>query len=94
MPTEAFFAGMAGTGMMGMDGMMGDASDEGEGENDDGCCRFDIYYTTGTVKTCLDHPRQGRTQMFRRNVDLAGLRRLFQSPRQHTGKGYQKRRRR
>ena len=61
---------------------------------DDKGVRFNVYYTTGTVATYLDHPVRGKTQLFRRNVDLAGLRCLFQSPRQHTGKGYQKRRRR
>ena len=28
-------------------------------------CRVNVYYTTGTVATCLDHPRQGKTQLFR-----------------------------
>ncbi len=30
--------------------------------------RFNVYYTTGTVATSLLHPRQGKTQLFRRNV--------------------------
>ena len=30
--------------------------------------RFNVYYTTGTVGTYLLHPRQGKTQLFRRNV--------------------------
>ena len=42
--------------------------------------RINVYYTTGTVGTCLDHPRQGKTQLFRRNVNLALLRQLFQEP--------------
>eukprot|EP00523_Entomoneis_sp_CCMP467_P014636 CAMPEP_0168772292 /NCGR_PEP_ID=MMETSP0725-20121227/3881_1 /TAXON_ID=265536 /ORGANISM="Amphiprora sp., Strain CCMP467" /LENGTH=484 /DNA_ID=CAMNT_0008821805 /DNA_START=1 /DNA_END=1456 /DNA_ORIENTATION=- len=54
--------------------------------------RFNVYYTTGTVGTCLNHPRQGRTQLFRRNVrTLEDLREIFQKPRVHTGKGYQRR---
>ena len=47
---------------------------------DDKGVRFNVYYTTGTVGTCLDHPRQGKTQLFRRNVNLALLRQLFQEP--------------
>lgn len=54
--------------------------------------RFNIYYTTGTVGTCVNHPRQGRTQLFRRNVTTAEeLRAIFRNPRIHTGKGYQRR---
>jgi hypothetical protein len=51
--------------------------------------RFNVYYTTGTVGTCINHPRQERTQLFRRNVNLQELREIFRNPRIHTGKGYQ-----
>ena len=30
--------------------------------------RINVYYTTGTVGTCLNHPSKGKTQLFRRNV--------------------------
>ena len=53
--------------------------------------RINVYYTTGTVGTCLEHPTQGRTQMFRRNVTLAELEGIFRYPRVHTGKGYKQR---
>ncbi len=53
-----------------------------------GNVRINVYWTTGTVGTCLDHPRQGKTQLFRRNVDLPTLREIFQNPRLHTGSGY------
>ena len=53
--------------------------------------RINVYYTTGTIGTCLDHPRQGKTQLFRRNVDLALLAQLFRDPRTHTGAGYHRR---
>lgn len=53
-------------------------------------CRINIYYTTGTVGTALRHPRQGPTQVFRRNVSGALLQQIFLNPRQHTGIGYQK----
>lgn len=36
----------------------------------------------GTVKTVMDHPTRGRTQMFLQ---------VLQNPRQHTGRGYQRR---
>jgi hypothetical protein len=50
--------------------------------------RVNVYYSTGTVGTSLDHPRQGRTQLFRRNVSLEMLSRIFANPRIHTGHGY------
>jgi hypothetical protein len=58
----------------------------------DGCyaCKFDIYYTTGTVKTSLHHPQQGKTQLFRRNVNMELLEKIFVNPRLHTEKGYKR----
>mmetsp|Transcript_36919 Transcript_36919/g.110599 ORF Transcript_36919/g.110599 Transcript_36919/m.110599 type:complete len:468 (-) Transcript_36919:97-1500(-) len=50
--------------------------------------RINVYWTTGTVGTCLNHPRQKYTQLFRRDVDLATLRQIFRNPRVHTGAGY------
>ncbi len=41
------------------------------------------------MSTSLDHPRQGKTQLFRRNVDLTLLREIFLNPRIHTDLGYQ-----
>lgn len=55
------------------------------------CARINVYYTTGTVGTALDHPRQGRTQLFRRCVTLQELDAIFRNPRVHTGRGYQRR---
>lgn len=51
--------------------------------------RYNVYYSTGTVSTSLDHPRQGKTQLFRRNVDMDLLREIFLNPRIHTDLGYQ-----
>ena len=51
-------------------------------------CRVNVYYTTGTVATCLDHPRSGKTQLFRRGQTLDDLDVIFGNPRQHTGVGY------
>ena len=53
--------------------------------------RINVYYTTGTVGTCISHPRQGKTQLFRRNVTLAVLREIIRDPRVHTGAGYHRR---
>lgn len=53
-----------------------------------GSARINVYYTTGTVGTCLNHPKQGKTQLFRRETDIEQLDLIFQSPRNHTGKGY------
>lgn len=56
----------------------------------DGITRINIYLTTGTVATCLDHPKHGKTQLFRRNVSKKQLKKIFENPRAHTGKGYYK----
>ena len=53
--------------------------------------RVNVYYTTGTVGTCVDHPKQSKTQLFRRNQTLAGLSDIFNNPRVHTGVGYHRR---
>jgi hypothetical protein len=54
--------------------------------------RINVYYTTGTVGTCLNHPQHGKTQLFRRNVvDLTLLSDIFENPRVHTGTGYYRR---
>jgi hypothetical protein len=47
-----------------------------------------IWCTTGTVASFLDHPNQGRTQLYRRNVDWSMLVQIMQKPRVHTGQGY------
>ena len=53
--------------------------------------RLNIYYTTGTVGTCMDHPTKGKTQLFRRGVDTGLLEKIFDNPRVHTGEGYYRR---
>jgi len=45
----------------------------------DSTLRVNVYYTTGTVGTCLKHPR---------NMKLQDLDRIFANPRAHTGEGY------
>jgi hypothetical protein len=54
-----------------------------------GSMHVNVYYTTGTVGTCINHPKQGKTQLFRRGVvSLDMLSDIFQNPRIHTGVGY------
>ena len=62
----------------------------------DGIVKLDFYYTTGTVKTVLDHPKQGVTQLFAQGKSLSPdlYRLILQNPRQHTGIRYRRRRRR
>lgn len=47
-----------------------------------------VYYGTGTVATSMHHPRQGKTQLFRRNQTLEGLRDIFLNPGVYTEIGY------
>eukprot|EP00978_Attheya_sp_CCMP212_P042691 scaffold264884_cov28-Attheya_sp.AAC.2 len=47
---------------------------------------FTVKYST--VATCIDHPRSGKTQLFRRNQTMTELELLFSNPRSHTGVGY------
>ena len=51
--------------------------------------RINVYYSTGTVGSCLHHPNRGKTQLFRRNISsLALLKNIFENPRAHTREGY------
>lgn len=54
-----------------------------------GDVRINIWLTKMTVGTCLYHPKQGNTQIFRRKVSFSELDQIFKNPRVHTGKGYQ-----
>ena len=42
--------------------------------------------TSGTVKTSMDHPSQGKTQMFRRGLSEAQFQAVLLNPRAHTGR--------
>jgi hypothetical protein len=50
--------------------------------------KLDWYFTTATMKTSLDHPKQGRTQLFAGQVDPNTYRAILENPRAHTGKRY------
>jgi hypothetical protein len=52
--------------------------------------RINFYLSTGTAGTCLNHPTQGKTQLFRRGLDMTLATALLQNPRQHTGRGYKR----
>ena len=59
-------------------------------DRDGSTARINVYYTTGTVGTALQHPRQGKTQMFRRNCGLREVEEIMANPRVHTDKGYKR----
>ena len=52
--------------------------------------RVNVYYTTRTIGTALDHPSQGKTQLFRRQCTNEELVIILKNPRVHTGHGYQR----
>lgn len=52
--------------------------------------RLNFWLSTGTVGSYLQHPRQGKTQLFRKEIDMSKAGSVFDNPRQHTGKGYHK----
>jgi hypothetical protein len=54
-------------------------------------CLINVYYTTRSIMTHLNHTPTGRTnELWRSNAydDLEELRAFFLNPRMHTGKGY------
>ena len=53
-----------------------------------GDCKLIIYLTKMTVATVINHPKQGRGQLFRKNVSFDELKKICMNPRLHTGKGY------
>ena len=52
--------------------------------------RVNVYYSKMTVATCIEHPKKGKTQLFRKRVSFQELIEIFKAPRVHTGKGYYK----
>ena len=63
----------------------------GDGNSAD-LVKLDWYYTTGTMKTSLDHPRRGRTQLFASGAHISPslYRKVLVNPRAHTNVRYQK----
>lgn len=59
---------------------------------DESMVKLDFYFTTGTVKTSLDHPTQGKTQLFASKVTPDVYVQILQNPRVHTNVRYKKKR--
>jgi hypothetical protein len=57
-----------------------------------GAVKLDWYYTTGTVKTSMDHPSRGRTQLFGSRVTPELYQQILANPRQYTNVRYRTRR--
>jgi hypothetical protein len=57
--------------------------------------KLDWYYTTGTVKTSMEHPQQGKTQLFAsgKRITPEKFIQILLNPREHTGIRYHQRRR-
>ena len=52
--------------------------------------KLDWYFTTATIKTSLDHPIQGKTQLFAKQCTPDLYSKVLANPRTHTGKRYQR----
>jgi hypothetical protein len=66
-------------------------TDANTNTNTDNRTRINVWYSTGTVGTYVQHARQGKLQLFRRNVSLGLLSKVFRNPRVntiHTDYGY------
>ena len=50
--------------------------------------RINIYLTKMTVGTCINHPKKGKTQLFRKRVNSDLMKKIFANPRVHTPHGY------
>ena len=50
--------------------------------------RLNFWLSTGTVGSYLEHPRQGKTQLFRRDVTISEAEQIFENPRIHSGRRY------
>ena len=52
--------------------------------------KMNVYLSTGTVQTSMDHPTKGKTQLNRKRCSDRTIHCIFQNPRVHTKKGYHK----
>ena len=58
-------------------------------DNDDGSdMRLNFWLSTGTVGSNLDHSNQGKTQLFRRQINVVETFDIFINLRQYIEKGY------
>mmetsp|Transcript_4506 Transcript_4506/g.4992 ORF Transcript_4506/g.4992 Transcript_4506/m.4992 type:complete len:329 (+) Transcript_4506:91-1077(+) len=53
--------------------------------------RLNFWLKIGSVGSYVDHPQQGRTQLFRKEICAEGAKELFHNPSVHPGGGYQHR---
>lgn len=52
--------------------------------------RINVYRTKMTVTTYLKHNKTGKNQLYRKNVSMEQLHKIFKNPRTHTGTGYRR----
>lgn len=52
--------------------------------------KCNIYLSTLTVQTTINHPKKGRGQLNRKRLSLSEVVSILENPRKHTGKGYYK----
>ncbi len=53
-------------------------------------CGLAIWHSKMTVRTSINHPKHGKTQLYRKRVDMEMLEDILNNPRVHTNKGYTK----
>lgn len=53
-------------------------------------CLLNIYYTTRSIMSFMNHPTAGTNELWRSNAykDIDELKTYFENPRKHSGKGY------
>ncbi|MCP4651172.1 MAG: hypothetical protein GY853_13985 [PVC group bacterium] len=50
--------------------------------------RINVYMSTLTISTVINHPKKGKTQLHRKKCNIELIKKIFKNPRQHTGLGY------
>lgn len=51
-------------------------------------CHIEVYARSLNVITCLKHPHRGYQILFRNSVGFTDLKKIFNNPRAHTGRGF------
>jgi len=85
-----FVRGMAAT-IDGMEEILFNPTSRVISFQDDAGVRSNVYYATQTIGTVMDHPSQGKTQLFRRNCSVSELAEILKNPRTYIGRGYKRR---
>lgn len=55
--------------------------------------KVNIYLTTLSVSTAMNHPKKGKTQLHRKNSCLEHIEQILKNPRVHTKRGYYQKKR-